>query len=97
MKKAWKSFVTSFKPRYSVVFTMYHVIPGLPVKRDATRHDFNKGEFEKAKSMFDKLVHKTTELRFAPAEVHLVKGKKKVIQRRQFGPVKDLRIFKMSA
>ncbi len=95
--KAWKNFVNSFKPTYSVVFTMYHVIPGLPVKRDAQRHDFKRGEYNKAKMMFDKLVHKTTELRFAPAEVYLVKGKKKVVDRRQFGPVRDLRIFKMSA
>ncbi len=97
MKKAWKNLVRSFKPTYSVVFTMYHVIPGSPVQRKAQRHDFEKGEFAKARTMYDKLVHKTSELKMAPAEVFLVKGKKKVVQKQQFGPVKDLRQFKMSA
>ena len=97
MKKAWKNFVRSFKPSYSVVFTMYHVIPGAPVQRKAQRHDFEKGEFDKARTMYDKLVNKTSELKMAPAEVFLVKGKKKVVQRQQFGPVKELRQFKMSA
>jgi len=97
MKKSWKKFIKSFKPSYSVVFMMYHVIPGAPVKRNAQRHDFDKGEYEKAKTMYDKLVTKTSELKMAPAEVFLVKGKRKVVQRQQFGPVKDLRVFKMSA
>ena len=97
MKKAWNNFVRSLKPSYSVVFMMYHVIPGAPVQRKAQRHDFEKGEYEKARNMYDKLVNKTTELKMAPAEVFLVKGKKKVVDRRQFGPVKDLRQFKMSA
>lgn len=97
MKKAWRNFVTSFKPSYSVIFTMYHVIPGFPVKRNSTKHDFGKGAYEEAKKFFDKVVHKTTEVRLAPVEVHLVKGKKKVVQKTQFGPIKELKKMKMSA
>lgn len=97
MKKAWRNFVTSLKPSYSVIFTMYHVIPGSPVKRNATKHEFGKGAYEEAKKFFDQVVHKTNQVRLAPVEVHLVKGKKRVVQNIQFGPIKELKKMRMSA
>lgn len=97
VKKPLKKFVTSFKPSYSVIFTMYHVIPGSPVQRKATRHDFGKGEFQEAKTFYEKVVNKTHEVKLAPTEVHLVKGKKKVVQRKHFGPVKEVKQMRMSA
>ncbi len=97
MKKTWKRFVTSFKPKYTVIFTMYHVIPGLPVKRKATRHEFGTGAYDEARTLYEKVVRKTLEVKLAPSEIILIKGKKKILHGRHFGPVKELRQFKMSA
>ena len=49
MKKNWRKFINSIKPSYKVDVTMYHFIPGMPVKADKTRHSFKKGQFEEAK------------------------------------------------
>ena len=84
MKKAWNKFVATFKPRYTVIFTMYHVIPGLPVKRNATRHEFGKGAYNEAKSFYEKVVSKTLEVKLAPTEIILLKGKKKILLGRHF-------------
>jgi hypothetical protein len=104
MKNFFNGFVNSynkmmvtFKPSYSVVFTMYHVIPGIPVKRKSQLHKFGKGSIKEATEFYNKVVHKTMETRLAPAEIHLVRGRKKVVDRRQFGPVNELKQFKISA
>lgn len=97
VKTAANNFVKTFKPSYSVVVTMYHVIPGLPVKRNATKHEFGKGSYNTAVNFFEKVVDKTKEIKLAPAEIHLVKGKKKVVQKVYFGPVPELKKMRMSA
>ncbi len=97
MKKSWRKFINSFRPSYNVDVTMYHFIPGMPVKANKTRHSFNKGEFDEAKSFFEKASDKTKDVNVAPVEINLVKGKKKVISRRYFGPVKALKQMRLSA
>lgn len=97
MKKNWRKFINSFKPSYNVDVTMYHFIPGMPVKANRTRHSFKKGEFEEAKLFFDKASAKTKSHNIAPVEINLVKGKRRVVTSRQFGPVHNLKQMRMSA
>ncbi|MGF1637672.1 MAG: hypothetical protein ACFCUU_11415 [Cyclobacteriaceae bacterium] len=92
-----KAVVRTFKPRYAVSFTMYNVIPGVPVEGNTTLHQFGKGEINEARNLFEKIVHKTSEIRLAPVEVHLIKGKKQILQAKQFGPVNELKHLKMTA
>jgi hypothetical protein len=96
MKKAWLEFIKSFKPTYSVSAVTYFVIPGVPVNKNISRHDFGKGEYEKAKEFYDKVVKKTKELGFSPAEVHLIKGKSNVIEKQQFGPLAQIQNLPMT-
>jgi len=97
MKKAWKNFIISMKPTYAVEFTMYHVVPGTHVKKNAERHQFGKGSLDEAKDFYNKVVNKTSQIKLAPAEVHLIKGKKRVIQKKYFGPVDQVKQMKISA
>jgi hypothetical protein len=90
MFKAWQNFITSFKPTYSVLAITYFVVPGLPVNKSENRYEFGKGEIDEARTFYDKVVNKTKELGFSPAEVHLIKGKKTVIDKKVFGPVEKL-------
>ena len=96
MKKAWQSFIKSFQPTYSVNAITYFVIPGIPVNKNENRHDFEKGAYDEAKAFFEKVVAKTKELGFSPAEVQLIKGKSKVIQSQKFGPVELLKDMPMT-
>ena len=97
IEKKWRKFITAFKPTYKVDITMYHFIPGMPVKANRTRHSFKKGEFEAAKLFFQNASEKTRDVNMAPVEIDLVRGKRKVISRRHFGPVKKLKQMRMSA
>ena len=96
MKKAWQNFIKSFQPTYSVNAITYFVIPGIPVNKNENRHDFEKGAQEEAKEFFDKVVKKTKEMGFSPAEVQLIRGKNKVIQKQTFGPVDILQDMPMT-
>lgn len=104
VKKKWrklinsiKPFIDTFKPSYNVDVTMYHFIPGFPVKAKRTRHSFKKGEFEEAKSFYDKASKKTRDTKVAPVEISLVRGKRRVVSRRLFDPVKALEKMRISA
>ena len=97
MLKGWKKFVTRFKPTYKVDVTMYNFVPGMPVKAKKQRHSFEKGEYEQAKLFFDKASKKTQNNNVAPVEINLVRGKRRVLHRNQFGPVKQLKKMRMSA
>ncbi|MEQ8581282.1 MAG: hypothetical protein RIC30_00140 [Marinoscillum sp.] len=87
MKKAWANFVKTFQPKYSVVVNMYHVVPGTPVKKHAHKHEFGKGELDEASIFFHKVVKKHSQLGFPNTEVQLIKGKKTVVQAKNYGPV----------
>ena len=97
MKKNWRKFIKNFKPSYKVDVTMYHFIPGMPVKAEKTRHSFNKGELDEAKLFFESASKKTSEHNIAPVEINLVKGRRRVVTSRHFGPVKELKQMKLSA
>jgi hypothetical protein len=97
MLKHWKNFIKAFKPTYNVDVTMYHFIPGMPVKSEKTRHSFKKGELVAAQEFFEKASEKTRAHSIAPVEINLVKGRRRVISSRHFGPVKALKQLRMSA
>ena len=97
MKKNWRKFINSFKPSYKVDVTMYHFIPGMPVKANRTRHSFRKGEFEEAKLFFEQASAKTKDHNIAPVEINLVRGRRRVVTSRHFGPVNNLKQMRMSA
>ena len=84
-------------PSYKVDVTVYQFIPGMPVKENRTRHAFKKGEYEKAKLFFDQASEKTRDHNVAPVEINLVKGRKRIVTSRHFGPVKNLKQLRMSA
>ncbi len=96
MKKAWQDFLTSFKPRYAVNAITYFVIPGMPVNRTENHHQFERGEYDKAKDFFDRVVKKTEEVKFSPVEIVLIKGKKRVMETKTFGPVDQIQRLKMA-
>lgn len=87
MKKAWINFIKSLQPKYSVVVNMYHVIPGRAVKKHEHKHEFGNGEYYEAKMFYDKVVKRHSQLGFPNTEIHLIKGKKKVVQMKNYGPV----------
>lgn len=87
MKNPLAGLIKMFQPRYSVVVNMYHVIPGNPIQKHSHRHEFDKGEIDKASMFFHKVVRRHSELGFPNTEVQLIKGKKSVIQAKNYGPV----------
>lgn len=87
MKNPLAGFFRLFQPKYSVVVNMYHVLPGSPVLMHSHKHDFGKGELDRAQQFYDQVVAKHTQLGFPNTEIHLVKGKKTVMQRKNYGPV----------
>lgn len=97
MKARWNKFMINFKPSYKVDVTMYQFVPGMPVKANKTRHKFDKGAFDEAKLFFESASKKTRDHNIAPVEINLVKGRRRVVTSRHFGPVKALKQMKMSA
>ncbi len=87
MKNPLAGIVRMFQPKYSVVVNMYHVVPGNPVKKVEHRHDFDKGEYDQASMFYHKVVQRHNKLRFPNTEIHLIKGRKTVIERKNYGPV----------
>lgn len=87
MKNPLAGLIKMFQPKYSVVVNMYHVIPGIPIQKHAHRHEFDRGEFDRASMFFHKVVKRHTELGFPNTEVQLVKGKKTIVQAKNYGPV----------
>ena len=76
---------------------MYYFIPGMPVKKNKTRHAFKKGEYEEAKLFFDQASATTKDHNVAPVEINLVKGRRRIVTSRHFGPVKNLKQMRLSA
>lgn len=98
MKQAWINFFNSFKPTYAVVVNVYHVIPNFPeVQKFSDRQNFGKGEYVKAKLYYDRVVRKNLEISLMPADITLIKGKKKVMESRDFGPVETVKGLRISA
>lgn len=88
--------IKPFLPRYEVVCTTYQIIPGLPVSKNESRHPFEKGESKEAREFYGKVISSAFTRNMAPVEVYLKRGRF-TIQKRQFGPVKDIKQFKIVA
>lgn len=97
MKTLLKKVVKACQPKYEVVCTTYQIIPGLPVNKNESRHAFGRGESVEAKEFYGKVVSSEFTRNLAPVEVHLrrIYLRGKTIEHAQFGPVKDLKKFKM--
>ncbi|MGK7393994.1 MAG: hypothetical protein ACNS62_05460 [Candidatus Cyclobacteriaceae bacterium M3_2C_046] len=87
-----KVFIIPFLPRYKVVFSMYQVVPGFPVNKSDSIHDFAKGTSKKAYKFYDDVVKSTTSNKIVPSEVQLIR-RKKVVATQQFGPVAEIKKF----
>ncbi|WP_258103536.1 hypothetical protein [Marinoscillum sp. MHG1-6] len=85
--KILDNFFNLFKPSYSVVVSMYHVVPGRKVQKYDHRHDFGKGGVEQARTFYNAVIAKHTETGFPGTEINLIKGKGTVVHTKQFGPV----------
>lgn len=85
-----KIFIIPFMPSYKVVFSMYQVIPGLPVNRSDSVHFFEKGKGRKAIKFYNDVVNTTREKKIVPSEAVLIK-RKKVVAVQQFGPVTEIK------
>jgi hypothetical protein len=71
-------------------------VPGVPVNKNINKHDFGKGQYEEAKEFYNKVVKRTKDLGFSPAEVHLIKGKNTLLEQQKFGPVDQIQSFPMT-
>lgn len=88
--------ITPFLPTYEVVCTTYQIIPGLPVSKNESRHPFEKGASKEAREFYGKVISSEFTRNMAPVEVYLKRGRF-TIQKRQFGPVNDIKQFKVVA
>lgn len=93
MKKLLQKVVKPFQAKYEVVCTTYQVIPGLPVNKNESRHQFERGAVLEAREFYAKVVSSEMTRTMAPVEVQLRKiylgGK--TIEQAEFGPVAQLR------
>lgn len=96
MKKAIANFFKQFQPSYTVNAITYFVIPGAPVQKNENKYGFGKGEQEEAKVFFDKVVKKTQDMGYSPAEIQLIKGRKSVVETKSLGPVNILQGMPMN-
>lgn len=89
--------VKACQSKYEVVFTTYQIMPGHPVNKNESKHSFGRGESREAKEFYGKVISSEFTKKLAPAEVHLrrVYMRGTTIERTQFGPVEDLRKFKI--
>jgi len=88
----YRVFILPFLPSYKVVFSLYHVIPGIPIGKKDQTHSFDKGKGDEARNFYQKVVEATATKNIVPAEVHLIK-RRKVVATKQFGPVQDIKVF----
>ncbi|WP_020526402.1 hypothetical protein [Flexithrix dorotheae] len=94
-KQIYKGIVKPFLPAYYVEFSIYNVVPGLPVSKNVTLHDFEKGASKEATEFYNKVVQNTQEFKVLPSEIHLKKGKR-VIMTQTFGPIDEIKTLKQA-
>jgi hypothetical protein len=94
MKKLIKKVIKPFLPTYEVTCTNYQIIPGHPVNRNQSNHRFEKGASHEAIAFYDRVVSADITKNMAPVEVHL-KKRGRVIKKAQYGPVEELKKYKM--
>jgi hypothetical protein len=91
INKQVTSFTNIFRNTYTVNAITYVVVPGVPVNKNENVHVFEKGQYDEAYRFYQQVVKKTEQLGFSPAEILFIKGKKKVVERREFGPIQDIK------
>ena len=96
MKRIFAQVIKNFLPKYEVVCTNYQLIPGLPVNRNESRHTFEKGAAEEALAFYGKVISSEFTINMAPVEIQL-KKRGRTIQTVQYGPVENIKLFKMSS
>jgi len=96
MKKFFRKAIQPFLPTYEVICTNYQIIPGQPVNKNQSQHAFEKGASQEAKAFYAKVISSDLTKNMAPIEVHL-KRRGKIIKKTEFGPVAELRKFRMAA
>lgn len=93
MKALLNQAAKPFQSKYEVVCTNYHVIPGLPVNQNQSKHVFERGSALKAKEFYTNVISSDITRTMAPVEVQLRKiyilGR--TIEKAEFGPVEQLR------
>ncbi len=89
------TFIKPFLPKYEVVCTNYQLIPGLPVNQNLSKHTFERGASQEAMDFYGKVISSEFTKAMAPVEVYL-KKRGRVIQKTAFGPVDDLKKFKIA-
>lgn len=90
-----QSIIKPFLPRYEIVFSMYHVIPGRPIHQNDSVYPFDKGEALKAEDMFRKILIKNRDMKMVPSSVVMKKGKK-IVKAEYFGPVQEIKMLMAS-
>lgn len=93
MKALLNKAVKPFQSKYEVVCTNYHVIPGLPVNKNQSKHSFERGAAVQAKEFYTKVISSEMTRTMAPVEIQLRKiyllGK--TVEKAAFGPVDQLK------
>jgi hypothetical protein len=89
-------FLLNFKPTYKVSAVTYFFLPGIPVNKNISEHEFGKGEYIEAKEFYHKVIRKTESIGISPAEILLIKGKKKVLEKKVIGPLAQLKNLPMT-
>lgn len=87
--------VVPFLPSYEVGFVMYAVVPGQPVTKNESVYDFEKGAAKEAEAFYHKMAESTNTYKMAPAEIYM-KRRNKIIKNQSFGPVEEIRSWKVA-
>ena len=91
IQKHITSFSNFFRSTYTVNAITYVVLPGVPVNKNENVHKFEKGQYKEAYHFYNQVVKKTEQLGFSPAEILFIKGKSKIVEKREFGPIEEIR------
>ncbi|MCG8477177.1 MAG: hypothetical protein MI784_17050 [Cytophagales bacterium] len=94
--KFLSKLLKAFKPKYSVEFRIYQVVPGRPVTISKRVELFGRGENDKALDYYRKAVAATKENKVAPVEIVIKKGKKP-FKGYKYGPVDEIKSMKLAA
>lgn len=91
VQRSIDKFLLNFKPTYKVSAITYFFLPGIPVNKNISDHQFGKGEYIEAKEFYHKVIRKTEQLGISPAEIVLIKGKKTIVEKKVIGPLEQLK------
>jgi hypothetical protein len=64
-------------------------VPGLPVQKDCTIYNFDRGQYKEAKDFYSKTLESTQKFKVLPSEV-VMRKRKKIVSSMQFGPINEM-------